>query len=235
MATQGKKPARPSYTSPKGIFRYPYLVTPDFGSKEYPIPEGEFKVQLILSEADAQPMIDLLDDAFKEAVREGEEKFAKLDIKSRKKFGELKTNDLYDIEYDQETEEPTGNLIFKFATKASGVNAKKQKWERAIPLFDAKGKSVKLKGIGGGTVGKIGFEAAPYFIAGSGTAGLKLYLTGVQVIELRQGGSNRSADSFGFGQEDGFDASEIEDENDSGFGDESTGKGSDDEEDNPDF
>jgi hypothetical protein len=218
MTTQKKaKPVR--YTSPKGTFRYPALVKPDYGTEEFPKPNGEFKVQLILNEADNQDFINKMQVLHDAAVEEGKKKFSELKVEQRKKLKELKVSDLFAVEYDKETEEPTGNVIFKFSTSASGKNQKGEEWKRTIPLFDAKGKKVSLPAVGGGTLGKVSFEASPYFVAGQGMAGVKFYLTAVQVLELRTyGGGN--AEEYGFGEEEGFDGIESEAES-NGFGDES--------------
>jgi hypothetical protein len=215
-----KKEKLPSFVSPKGVFRYPALTSPDYGTKEFPKADGEYKVQLILTEAEAQPLIEKLQPLFDAAISEGHEKFKELKVEQRKKLGELKVNDIYATEYDQETEDPTGNLIFKFTMKASGKDKKGGTWERKPALFDAKGTPLKdVKGIWGGTVGKVSFDVSPYFIPGSGAAGIKLRLNAVQVIDLVSGGG-RDAEGFGFEKEDGYEAETTESTNE--FKDEST-------------
>ena len=216
-----KKVKLPSFVSPKGVFRYPALVLPDYGTKEYPKEEGEYKVQLILTEAEAQPLIEKLQPLFDAAISEGHEKFKELKVEQRKKLGELKINEFYATEYDQQTEDPTGNLIFKFTMRASGKNVKGETWTRKPALFDAKGTPLKdVKAIWGGTVGKVSFEASPYFISGSGTSGLKLRLTAAQIIDLVSGGG-RDAGGFGFEKEDGYEAETEESTNE--FKDETEG------------
>lgn len=207
------------FTSPKGIFRYPALAKPDFGNVAFPKPNGEYKVQLVVTPDVAEELLKKIQPLFDKAVAEGEELFAKLPIASRKKLGQLTINDLVSVIYDKETEEPTGDVFFKFSTAASGINAKKEAWSRKIALFDAKGKPLaKAPDIWGGTVGKVSFEAAPYFVPGTGTAGLKLYLTAAQIIELVSGGS-RGASEYGFGEEEGYEGSAAAPEGE--FGDES--------------
>ena len=208
-----KKEKLPSFVSPKGTFRYPSLVTPDYGTKEFPKSDGEYKVQLILTEAEAQPLIEKLQPIYDAAISEGEEKFKGLKVEQRKKLGALKANDLYAIEYDQETEEPTGNVIFKFSMTASGKTKEGKQWSRKPALFDAKGKPmVDAPPIWGGTSGKISFEASSYFIPGTGAAGVKLRLNAAQIIDLVSGG-NKDAGAFGFGEEDGYEAEDSATEN----------------------
>jgi len=138
MATDNK--AKPfKGRTPRGIFRFPALTEPDYGNEEFPKPDGEYKVQVILTEAQAEPLIATLEPVHAKAVEEGEVAFANLKVDQRKKLKELKVNDLYSIEYDKETEEPTGNLIFKFTMKASGVskkNGKESRWSRKPALLD---------------------------------------------------------------------------------------------------
>lgn len=216
-----KRPKNFSSTTPRGTFRYPALDKPDYGNEKFPKPNGSYKVQLILSQADAEPMIAKLQPIFDKAIEDGKVEFSKLKVEARKKLKELQVNDLYSPEYDKDTEEETGNIIFKFEMAASGTNAKKEPWSRKPAIFDAKGKPLKpVPPIWGGTEGKISYEAAPYFIPGTGAAGLKLRLNAVQIIELVSGGQ-RDAGAYGFGEEDGYEGSEGTEESGGAFTDES--------------
>lgn len=220
MMTDKKKLVRG--TTPKGIFKYPNLIKPDYGTKEFPKKDGEYNVRLILEGKAAQELIAKLQPEMDKALAEAEEKFAQLPVATRKRLKGVTPNPFYTEVFDKETEEPTGQFEFRFKTAASGVNKKGERWERTVPIFDAKGKPVKnLKGIWSGTVGKIAYSVSPYFVAGSGAAGITLYLEAVQIIELNAG-SGRSASEFGFSEEEGFDASEES----HGFEDESTDEGS---------
>lgn len=227
-----KKPKNPEFVSPRGIFRYPKLNEPDYGTKEFPKPDGEYSVRLILTEAEAEPLVEQLQPHLDAAVAEAQEKFKELPVATRKKLKEVTVNELFQVEYDQETEEPTGNVIFKFAMKASGVTKDKKPWSRKPVIFDAKGKKLtKPDPIWGGTEGKVAFEVRPYFIAGTGAAGLKLGLNAVQIIELVSGGG-RDAEGYGFGAEDGYEADDNEDAEDNGTFQDESDSGTDD---NPDF
>lgn len=103
------KTSAPQFVSPKGTFRYPALTKPDYGNDQFPKPAGEYKVQLILTESNAQSLIEKLQPLYDAAISEGQAKFKELKVEQRKKLGELKQNDLFATEYDQDTEEPTGN------------------------------------------------------------------------------------------------------------------------------
>jgi hypothetical protein len=196
--------------SPKGKFAYPAITKPDYGNDKHPKPHGEYKVSLVLTEKEAQPFIKQLQETYDSAIEAGEEAFKELGVAQRKKLGSVTKNDLYAVEYDKQTEEPTGNVIFKFSMKASGKNKKGEEWHRKPSVFDAKGKPIKTAiNIWSGTVGKVAYSTSPYFVEGTGSAGLKLYLNAVQIIELVNGDS-KGASAFGFGEEDGFTAEEEE-------------------------
>ncbi|MFN4278326.1 MAG: hypothetical protein ACK4FJ_18690 [Ferrovibrio sp.] len=231
-----KKDKAPSFLSPRGVFKFPKLSEPDFGTDEYPKPDGEFSVKLILKLDDpkTQAFLAKLKPLHEDAVAKGKEAFKELKAETRKKLKEVKVNDLFTELLDEETEEPTGEIEFKFAMKHSGVYKKGpkegKKWKRRPDIFDAKGQKItKSIQIWGGTEGKVSFSASPYFIPGTGAAGLKLNLDAVQIISLVSGGS-RTASSYGFEEEEGFSADELpEDE------DETSGiKGDDDDEDDGD-
>lgn len=220
--SKDKKPKNFTGITPKGVFKFPNLIKPDFGTEKYPKEGGEYNVRLVMPMDVAQELIDKLEPEMEKAKEAAEAAFKELSVPARKKLGGIKAQDFYQEVYDRETEEPTGEVEFRFAMKASGKNKKGEKWERKPTIFDAKGKPVTLKAIWGGTKGKVSFEVSPYFVDGTGVYGIKLYLRAVQIIELNQG-SSRSASDFGFGQEDGFDASEMEDEDNEGFDDETDG------------
>jgi hypothetical protein len=207
--TTTKRPKNPTFVTPRGPFRYPALTKPDYGNDAFPKPAGEYKVMLILTEAQAEPLLAQLTPVYDAAVAEGKSKFSELKVEQRKKLKELKVNDLYSVEYDKETEDPTGNLIFKFTMAASGVNKKGEAWSRKPTIFDAKRIPMTVvPAIWGGTVGRVAFEAAPYFIPGTGAAGLKLRLKEVQIIDLVSGGQRDGA-ACGFDVEDGFSAEDV--------------------------
>ena len=209
-----KRTSAPQFTSFKGTFKYPKLNEPDTKFKA----EGEYSVKLIGNESDpaVQALMGKLVPLHEAAVARG-----KALIKRGKN---LTVNPLYNVVYDETTEEPTGEVEFTFKMPAkvtfkTGPKAGKTE-EREPGLFDAKGnKMVKAPSIWGGTVGKVSFEVGVdresgepgYFIPGTGTAGLSLRLLAVQVIDLVSGGQ-RTAAAYGFGEEDGFEHSNREHE-----------------------
>ena len=211
-----KKQKLPSFTTPKGVFKWPRLNEPDTKYKA----EGLYSVKLILDEQSAKALIAKLQPHFDAAVAEAKEKYAALPVKTRKEK-EFKTNKFFSPVYDEDTEEETGDVEFNFKMTASGVSKKTGKpWTRKPRIFDAKGKPmVTIPAIWGGTVGKVAFEVMPFFNAAQCEAGLSLRLDAVQIIDLVSGGG-KSASAYGFGEEEGYehDNDSFADETDSSAG-----------------
>ena len=59
-----------AFTTAKGVAAFPYLSTPDTKFNE----EGEYKVNLILTKEDAQPVITQIDSIYDENVKEQKKK-----------------------------------------------------------------------------------------------------------------------------------------------------------------
>lgn len=244
-----QKPMR----SPKGRFMFPKLTEPDFGTSKFPDEDGSYNVRLVLDQDsdDAKAFLARLEPLHAAAVEEGTEKFGELPVASRKKLEKknggdgVQVNDLFEVLYDKETEEPTGEIAFRFKTKASGTYKKGPKagkrWNKKLPIYDAKGKLMaKTPDIWGGTVGRVSFTASPYFVSGSGAVGLTLRLEAAQIIDLVSGGA-RAASDYGFGEEDGYEhddsavAGKDEDADDDEFADESGSSEGDDDADEGNF
>ena len=110
----------------------------------------------------------------------------------------------------------TGEYVFNFKMPG-GFASKKEKDSEGKPktiamrpdLFDAKGKPIKNPPpIWGGTVAIVAGELRP-FLNPKAECGVSLRLRAVQVIELRSGsGGCGSASEYGFGAEEGYEASD---------------------------
>lgn len=232
------KPNRTKMTTPRGTFKWPKLTEPDYGSKDYPKPDGEYSVKVIFQETDAsfQKFRSKIEELHARVVEEAKAKFKELKVETRKKLKEITINEPFTVIYDQETEEPTGEIEMKFSMKASGVVKKGpregKRWNRKPVIFDAKGKPMlKTPDIWGGTVGRVSFTFDPegYFIPGTAACGISFSLEAAQIIDLVSGGQ-RNAGEFGFEEEDGYEhddasVSEDEDEDKDEFGDETGGDG----------
>ena len=208
MANDKKPTPRPEMTTPfAGFAIWPKLAEPDFGTKEYPKPNGEFNTKLRYTREEAEPLIAMLRDVYAEADEKGKAEYASLDAATRKKKGnDYFLRDLFDEELD-DNENPTGNVIFKFKMSHSGVSKKTGKeWSRMLALFDAKGQPIRGAArprIMSGSMLKINFSAVPNFTLKAG-AGVTLYMNAVQIVELSDG--TKSAEEYGFGAvDDGFE------------------------------
>lgn len=191
------------FTAPKGIFRFPALIKPDYGDAKFPKKDGQFKTGILYTMEQAKPLLNMLKPMYDEAELEAEKAFAALGPAQRKKLEKYTMNDLYTEVYEKGSEVPTGEVSVSFSTGYSGVNKKGEKWTKKLAIFDATGKpATGLTSIYGGTEGRVSFTVAPYFVDGTGTGGLKLYLSAVQVIKLVSGGSGTAEDN-GFGVEEG--------------------------------
>ena len=167
------------FTTPRGIALYPYLSKPDTKFNE----EGEYKVNLSLSEEDAAPIIEQINQVFAENVKEETKKNNGKAIKT--------ANPPYSQELDDDGK-PTGNIIMKFKSKAAYKPA----------IFDAKGNVMIESNIWGGSEVRVNGSMAPYFTSMIG-AGVALRLRAVQVIQYVEGGTG--PERFGFEEEVGFE------------------------------
>jgi hypothetical protein len=215
MAKDAKK-KDPEFRTPRWVWDYPKIDKADYGTKEFPKPAGEYSVQARAKADDelTKKFIEQLQPLFDEAIELGNAAFKELKVDARKKLekqngkGGIKVNDLFTTLYDQETEEPTGEIKFKFSMAASGKfkdkgTGKEKTWTAKPRIFDGKGQPItKVPEIWGGSEGIVAFSARPYFIPGTGAVGLKLKLLAAQLCKLVQGGG-RDASGYGFGQEEG--------------------------------
>lgn len=175
------------FTTPKGYAQYPYLLEPDTKFN----PDGDYKVNLALDDTDMtlgllSKLNRVLDDFY-----ESDEEVAKALAKGRK----VQLADIY--ERDEE-----GRYVLKFKQKAKITKKDGTKFDVKLPQFDSKGKPISVN-IGRDSVIKINFSVRPYFMPSTRTCGLSLRPVAVQVIELREFSNTGSADSYGFGEEEG--------------------------------
>lgn len=182
------KPKLPRYVTPIGVAQYPHLTKPDTKFN----PDGEYKVSLELDANAAQDIVTFLDEQFAESVATAKKENAGKKIKEG------------DVPYS--VDEDSGKVTIRFKLKAKVTPKKGDAFEQRVAIFDAKGKPItgEIK-IGGGTKMKVSYELIPYYTAIAG-AGVSLRVRAVQIIELVEYGSGAQAGSFGFGEEDGYEA-----------------------------
>ena len=190
-----KKKRNPRYVTDVGVAIYPYLTAPDTKFNA----DGEYKVKLRLNpdsmirDVQGREIADVqtfLDDMMLKALEK-----AKAENKGRIKEG--------DPPYIIDDE--TGDLLVNFKLKAVVRTKEGSTFSQKPALFDAKGKPITPESIWGGSKIKVSFEVVPYYTKIAG-AGVTLRLRAVQVLELVTGGSGGSAESYGFGEEEGYEA-----------------------------
>lgn len=194
------KPKRTRYTSPKGESLFAHVVHVDYGTEQYPNKDGSFNILLALDEDAAADFRAMLAYEIDEARAVAEDKFSELKPAARKKLGQVSFNELGVSEYDKE-ENLTGRILFRFKTTAFYENRQGVKRRRKVPLFDSMQQPVSLSDEpGNGSLIRVAFTCAPYFVDGTGVGGLSLYLDAIQIIKLNVYGE-RTASEFGFGEE----------------------------------
>lgn len=167
------------FTTSKGVAHYPYISKPD---EKY----GGYKVELCLSQEDAQPMIDTI----KKVVIQG--------MQAEKKANPNKAIKQAPLPFKEELDEDgtaTGNILIKFKSGEAYKPA----------VFDSKGNVMMNSNIWAGSVIRVSGTAVYYNTPSLG-AGATLRLNAVQVIEYVQG-SDGSA-RFGFTEEEGYTVGE---------------------------
>jgi hypothetical protein len=240
--TEAKKPANTKILTLAGIAKFPYLNTADTKFN----PEGEYRIRLILDDDANQEKGTNKGRSIREMLEEAAQKIhdeTKADLEQ--KFKEAKGADKAKIKkaldglkladlpvravYDDDGNE-TDQIEIAFKMKAQRKDKKTGAVIKMVPkLFDAKGRLMakdpaKAPAIWGGSRVKVAGSVIPFYTAAVG-AGVSLRLAAVQVIQL-QTNDGGSASSYGFGEEDGYEAEEQEESEQ--FSDESDS--SDDEE-----
>ncbi len=195
MTQAESKPKHPQVTTPVGVARYPFLLRPHTRFD----PDGEYRVTLILSENEAQELIETIDETLKASLEKAiAENPAKADkIQPAKPPYSTVVN---------EAGESTGLVQFNFKSKAK-IKPRNgaEPFHIKLAIFDAKGQAVSSDiRIGTGSKMRVCAELVPYFTDLVG-AGVKLRLKAVQIVDLVEY-TGPTASQFGFGLEDGYDS-----------------------------
>jgi hypothetical protein len=185
------KAKNPRYTTPAGIAQYPYLTKPDTKFN----PDGEYKISLEVKDPNAAaPLMSFLDEQLDASIA----KAKKENPGKRIKEGEA----------PYQVNDETGAVTFRFKLKAKVTPKQGDPFEQRPAIFDAKGKPLQDAKIGGGSKVKVAYELVPYYTAIAG-AGVSLRLKAVQVIDLVEFSGGASADAYGFGEEEGYEAEDT--------------------------
>ena len=184
-------------TSPRGVAKWPKLTSPDTRFKK----EGVYSVDLLLDpeNKEVQEFISKIDAAVEESFTT-----SAADLKGPK-AKTLQRTFPYKPEVDEDGNE-TGMMVVNFKTNAQYTDKKGEVHEVRPALYDAKGNKITRKlNVGSGSVMKVNGILMPYYMANGNKAGVSLRMNAVQIIELKEFGGGDAA-SYGFGQEEGFEA-----------------------------
>tara|TARA_B100001248_G_C27224985_1_gene382076 strand:- start:115 stop:729 length:615 start_codon:yes stop_codon:yes gene_type:complete len=179
--------------TPVGISQYAWLTTPDTQFDQ----DGHYKTNLIVNAKESQSVVKAIDDEIKKSVTLAKEKT------------KGKAPKMANLPYEEEIIEgkPTGNLIFKFKTKAKIITRDGKVIPNKVAIFDSAGKPMVDANVWSGSEMKVSAELIPYFTAMAG-AGVSLRLRAVQITKLVEGGAGNSK-GYGFDEvKDGYVAPE---------------------------
>lgn len=190
--------------TPKGIAGFSAIVKP-FTNKQDGKKSYILSLRLNPEDSGVKPFLSSLKAsstaAFKEAMKELKAKGGK----QAAKVSDYKVHLPYEKEYDQDGNE-TGWFIVKFKSVYQFKDKDGNVQTNKIPLFDAKKNPIKPSNVAHGSILKVSFTySKPWTNASNEKAGLTLYISAVQVLELQES-STFSASDYGFEEEDGFDS-----------------------------
>ena len=180
--------------SPVGVSQYAWLTTPDTRFDE----TGHYKTNLIINGKEAQSLKAQIDAEIKKSVALAKEKAKGKAIKEAPR------------PYDDEMIDgkASGNVIFKFKTKAKIIAKDGKVIPNRVALFDSAGKPMIDANVWSGSEMKVSAELIPYYTAMAG-AGVSMRLRAVQVTKLVEGGSS-NAKGYGFEKvKDGYEQPEA--------------------------
>ena len=180
--------------SPVGVSQYAWLTTPDTRFDE----TGHYKTNLIINAKQAQSLKTQIDAEIKKSVALAKEKAKGKAIKEAPR------------PYDDEMIDgkASGNVIFKFKTKAKIITKDGKVIPNRVALFDSTGKPMIDANVWSGSEMKVSAELIPYYTAMAG-AGVSMRLRAVQVTKLVEGGSS-NAKGYGFEKvKDGYEQPEA--------------------------
>lgn len=195
------------FISAKGIAApYASLHKPDYGTKEFPQPRGEFKVNLIVNKKDAaadmKRITKIYEESYKAFVEEHEANPPK--VAAGKRPIPVRQGDLPFFDNGD------GTVTFKFKCYASYEDSKSgDKKDIAMRIADSRGKTMQVvPAISGGSELKIRYSVFPYKWNTAVGASVKLQLEGAMLLKLVEfgGGDDDWGDAV---EEDGYVADET--------------------------
>lgn len=164
-------------TTEVGVLNYPHLCKPDTKFNA----DGLYHAKLVLADVHSKSIIDEIEEALK-----------LLNAKKHSSFKPYKKVE--------------GGYEFSFKLKAKIASKSGVVYEQKPKLFDSKGNLITDNNfsVWGGSKGKVAFQIYTYTNNMLGS-GVTLKLKAVQIIELVQGKTKDSSESYGFSSEDGYE------------------------------
>ena len=209
MATKKKR-----FMSPVGKSQYSWLMKPDVKYND----NGVYKTNLLVPEEDAGDLAEMLNKIVdteglqlaKEAIDSLKQPGKQPKGQKRMSLAQYKAYMLETLEkvepaepnYDNETGEETGEIVFKFKMNATFKDKKTGEIKELRPLiFDGAGKKITDKNliVGFGSTIQVSYTYQVWYMAKDNLYGVTLYMSAVQIISLAGGGAGASAESYGFG------------------------------------
>lgn len=194
------KPEYKKVRTERGTLLFCRTTVPDTKYKA----SGEYTATIKLTDADSLELRQQID-----ALHEAQYEHAKAELlamkdkaAAKRKLDKLTKGALpYTEDLDKETGEPTGSFLFKFKMAAEFKDRKtgETRFMRPIIFNTAGRKAPDSTVINNGSVGKISGSISPYYIDGTGAAGVSLKMEAIQVIKSSK---SFDADHFGFTAED---------------------------------
>lgn len=182
---------RQQIVTPVGTAYYAHLFKPAvFEGKT-----GDYEISVVFPESYTEKLKGMIDKVLVQAEESPEFKGKKF---TRPLLGYQ--------EKDEDDKVFKGATVFKFKMKPEGTNRKTgETFKRKVAVFDASKSLVKDINIGNGTTVKVCATIAPYHTSKT-VHGVGLYMEAVQIIDLVEWTGEKSADSYGFAEEDGYTA-----------------------------
>ena len=196
--------------TPKGSANWVKVFQPDTKYQ----PEGEYSMKLVVREDLAEDLCGQL-DSLTDAIY----------AKSLKDNPRLKTKLTKRTPYEQVLDDEgneTGEIEFKFKTKARITAKDGSTYTNKVAVFDAKAKPITEQlNIGNGSIMKVGFEPVPYMMQSTKEASVSLRLKSTQLIDLVEfGAASPFGEEEGYTFEESSKPSEVAEESSSDFSNE---------------
>ena len=191
--------------TPKGSLLFPHIYEPE----QYEGKDVGYTVNIKFDQKETDALIAVIDE----------------ELQNAKHSIKLKPGQKWSAEpFLGYKEDKDGDIVFKFKANSHYTTKSGETHKVTIPVFDAHGKPIKEPlSIGNGTIAKVAYTLVPYWIS-KVVNGIKLRLDAVQIIDLKEYGQ-KDAKGFGFGEEEGFSATDAEEEDDVPFTEEGTEDG----------